>query len=281
MKIQTATSMPNIYVLFGYPINFTLSPIIHNAIFSKNNENSIYFAQPIKANKIKSALQSMKDFNWKGANVTIPYKQSVIEFLDVIDVSAKKIGAVNTILNDNNKLIGYNTDFLGFKHTIPQELNKEKPIICLGAGGAALAIVSALVDSGFKDISIINRTESKAKDLVGKIKNNFNQNVSIILFNNVTEQHLNNKELIINCTPVNFPLPELNYNNILKNISCVYDLRYGIKNNKFIQLAKTNGSQYIFDGLQMLIWQALYAQKIWNGSLPNYNIVEEVLKEWL
>ena len=283
MLASNATNKINIYALFGYPLSFTLSPIIHNAIFSKNKLNAFYFAQPVEPQKLKQAIQSLRDFEWSGANITIPHKQSVIKYLDKLDNSAKCVGAVNTIVNENKRLVGYNTDVLGFKHTLPKQLNYNQQVICLGAGGAALAIISALADLGFNNIAIINRTTERAENLISKVKQHYNKlNLQQITWNNVKESDLCNKELIINCTPVDFPLPvKLDLQNILVNSTCIYDLRYGLKSNEFLNKAKQNNTNYIFDGLPMLIWQALYAQKIWCGSLPNVKIVEEAIQKWL
>ncbi|MFW6029220.1 MAG: shikimate dehydrogenase family protein, partial [Halanaerobiales bacterium] len=150
----------NIYVLYGYPLKTSLSPIIHNSTLDK----SIYFKQPVKSGDLEFAINAIRKFNWKGANITIPHKVKVVKYLDEIDESVKTTGAVNTIENVGEKLIGYNTDVNGFKDSLPLFNKKERAII-IGAGGAARAVVFALIKIGFKEIHIYNRTLNRSQDL--------------------------------------------------------------------------------------------------------------------
>jgi len=270
----------NIYVLFGWPLKYSLSPVIHNAVFGKSNKNSIYFAQPVKPEHFPKALETMIQLNWKGANITIPYKQEVLQHLNYTDDLALRIGAVNTIINDSGKLKGYNTDLQGFLMSLPSGLDKNGEVICLGAGGAALSVVTALADIGFHDIAIINRTLQNAKKLKQNIIKNYPYcKIKLIQWDELAVDSLRNKELIVNCTPVDFPCPrEIINNDLFFNTRCVYDLRYGLDNNLLLAMAAANEVVYVQDGVEMLIWQAALAQKIWTNEMPSIIEIREALR---
>ncbi len=281
MRFQTATSKPDIYLLLGSPIEFTLSPLIHNSVFQHEQLNALYFAQPVTPENFGQAVVSMQKLNWCGANITIPYKQTVLKYLDEIDETAQKAGAVNTIVN-KGRLIGYNTDVLGFKRSLPDDLNRDRSAVCLGAGGAALAVVVALADLGFSKINIINRSYQNTVSLIKKISPYYPKlELNGWKWQELTPDCLKNRELVVNCTPADFALPDFVHNDAMfQETRIVYDLRYGLKSNKLLKKAQLNQVEQVFDGLEMLIWQAAYSQKIWRGRLPDIALIKEALKQW-
>ena len=157
--------------ILGYPLKQSLSPILQNYWINKYNINSYY--APFAIKDIKNIDKAIRILNVRGLNVTIPYKKKIIEYLDVLDKKAEKLEAVNTILNTNGILKGYNTDVYGFEKgiSILKKWNKKKPVVVLGAGGAAESIVYSLVTRACQNIYVMNRTYAKAKMLENKYKN--------------------------------------------------------------------------------------------------------------
>jgi shikimate dehydrogenase len=190
----------------------------------------------------------------KGLNVTIPYKELVIPFLNKLDKKAKRIGAVNTIkITNKGELIGYNTDYYGFKKSIKPFLKpNHKKALILGTGGASKAIVYALGQLGIES-NYVSRTKSE---------------ISKYTYNTLSEETIRAHHIIINCTPVGtFPnidvCPKIPYNTITK-AHLLYDLIYNPKETKFLKMGKQNGAT-ICNGQDMLEFQAEKAWEIWNA----------------
>lgn len=260
----------DIYVLYGYPLKNSLSPKIHNSTL----KNAIYFKQSVKPCDLEFAINAIKKFNWRGANITIPHKIEVMKYLDEVDESAKTIGAVNTIKNIDHKLIGYNTDVNGFKDSLPLLNHKDRAIV-IGAGGAARAVILALIKVGFKEICIYNRTLKKAQELKDFFLNLFTSiNIQVFSLDEIYLMRPGN--ILINCTPLSNPIPN-KYIHKIENFECVYDLKYQ-KEIELLNLAEEYHVKYIVNGLDMLILQAAYAQEIWTREFPNIKKIKEALK---
>lgn len=260
----------NIYVLYGYPLKSSLSPKIHN----NSLKNCSYFKQAVKPINLKFAIRVIRKFAWKGANITIPHKINVIKYLDEIDDSAKTIGAVNTINNIDGKLIGHNTDVIGFKESLPLLSSKNRAII-IGAGGASRAVILALIEMGFREIHIYNRTLQKAKHLKEFFFNIFPK-VCFKTFSLDKVHLIQTGDILVNCTPLNNPIPKKHIHKI-KNFECIYDLKYK-KDIELLTFAKKYGVKHVSNGLDMLILQAAYAQKIWTNTFPNVKKIKDSLK---
>ena len=240
-------STRKIYGLIGKNIDYSFSAKYFQEKFEKEGI--------INSRYINFDLDKIEDFNnikiksINGLNVTIPYKEKIIPLLDEIDKSAMEIGAVNTIAINDNKLIGYNTDFIGFINSFEQKMNFQNAVI-LGTGGASKAIQYALNSKKIK-YDIASR----------KIDKNYISYDSI-------NQNLNNYDLIINTTPIGtFPAtkdkPKLNYSLISKNHFC-YDLIYNPEKTSFLVECEKMGAK-IMNGLQMLKSQAEESWRIWNS----------------
>ncbi|KPU28062.1 shikimate dehydrogenase [Caloranaerobacter sp. TR13] len=279
MKVNSLTKL---YCLIGNPIVKSLSPTIHNYIFDKEKENAVYMAFNIEKKDFENVINSFKAINVKGFNVTIPYKIDIINFLDELSYESELIGAVNTVKIDNGKLIGYNTDGLGFLKTF-EERNislKGKNILILGAGGAAQSIALTVANEGANSLTILNRTVSKSEILVRKIKDKFPEIESSYGSLNETYIDFKNIDILINCTSIGM-YPEIDkvpieINKFNKNV-IVYDIIYKPLETELIKSAKKEGMIAI-GGLDMLLYQALLSDEIWLNRKLDIEKIKDTLK---
>jgi len=239
--------------LIGKNISYSFSESYFNSKFKNEGiEDATYQNLDIQTISELTTILSKTD-NLKGLNVTIPYKEEVIPFLDKLNKKAKKIGAVNTIkINENGKLIGYNTDCYGFKKSLKPLLksNHTKAII-LGTGGASKAVAFTLKELEIEYIYVSRKPSELTK----------------ITYNNLTQDLIKTHHIIINCSPVGtFPnieqYPKIPYEAIT-NHHILYDLIYNPEETKFLKLGKENSATTI-NGLKMLKLQAEKAWRIWN-----------------
>ena len=273
----------NIICLIGHPVEHSLSPNIHNYLLNKHSINSKYVCFDVEKNNIDKAMQGIKALGIKGANITIPHKVEVMTFLDEVDKNAKLIGSVNTIKNNNGKLIGYNTDGIGFVKSILDkgyEL-KNKKVLIIGAGGACRSIAVELADKGVKSIDIRNRSIKNASTIVETINNNFKAKASCSI-KKVEKFDLENIDVLINTTPIGMdkdkescPIDEKIQ--IAKDI-LVCDIVYNPHETKLISWAKSNNLNIVY-GIDMLINQAIHGFYIWTGiNISEKDDIEKILK---
>ncbi len=189
---------------FGCPTRHSVSPIMHNTAFKDLKFNFIYLAFKIIPGNLEIAVKAFRALNFKGINVTIPFKQKIMKYLDEIDTVAQKIGAINTIKNDNGCLIGRNTDAEGAKKAISNtgyDISGKK-ILLLGAGGAARALTYSIAEDISK-IVIASRTEKKAARLINELKQSFGIKAESKIFNkNVLKEESKKADILINTTPI-------------------------------------------------------------------------------
>ena len=272
--------------IIGKNTENSLSPLIHNQIILKYSLNFCYLPFKVTENDLSQAIQGIRALSIKGVNVTFPYKEKVIEFLDEVEESAQRIGAVNTIVNNKGILTGYNTDVIGFKKSLQEDgkfVIKEKKAVILGAGGAARAVVYALLEEEIEEICIFNRTLEKAK----KIKQNlssFSPKSRIIVFpleGEDLKDKIEKAHLLVNATSLgmppradNTPLPDekLFHPNLL-----VYDLIYHPVRTLFLRQAERAGAK-IINGLPMLVYQGIESFYLWTGLKPEEKEVLEMIK---
>lgn len=236
------------YGLIGKNISYSFSRNYFNNKFKNENVlNSQYVNFDIDN---LSELNNMFNINNYGFNVTIPYKETIILYLDSLDFHAEQIGAVNTIKIENEKKIGFNTDWIGFKKSLESLLKPHhKKALILGTGGASKAVIYALKQLQIQTLIVSRNGETTYEDL--------------------SEEIIQNHTIIINCTPVGtFPntdsAPEIPYEFITKN-HLVYDLIYNPAETLFLKKCKENGA-VTKNGLEMLEIQAEESWKIWNSS---------------
>lgn len=255
-----------LFGVLGFPVKHSLSPAIHNYIFKQLKLTAYYSLFEVKPERIKEALVGTKALGFKGLNITVPFKERVIPYLDWLSKEAKTLGAVNTIKIEANKLKGYNTDIRGFLLSL-EKYNfspHNKNILILGAGGAASSVAFGVLTKKPKKVSIYNRTYERAKKLTLKLKKIFPSSIEAIP--QKEEIELKDFDLIINATSLglksNDPLPlELK---ALRRGVLVYDLVYNPYPTKFLKQARAR-KVLLADGLWMLIYQALLSEGIWWG----------------
>ena len=269
--------MSNTYAVIGDPIDHSLSPNIHNAAFRHLELDHTYIAYKIPAGELAAGIDALKTIKIAGFNVTIPHKIEMMELLDETDTTCKVIGAVNTVLNDNGKLKGYNTDMIGFLNPIKKKnlVIKDSQVLLLGAGGAARAIVTAMVKEKASKITIANRTRENANKLADFAKK-IGGNVDTVSIHDANELIADYK-FIINSTSIgmrNEPSP-ISTENISKD-SIVYDIVYQPINTDLIKKSKENGATIIY-GYEMLLSQAACSFEIWHKTEAPYDVMKKAL----
>ena len=249
------------YLVIGNPINHSLSPELHNYWIKQNNINAIYEKKKLNNNDLKNLILEIKQENLDGANVTVPFKNSIITYLDDLTNEAKITQSVNMIYLKNQKVVGHNTDIEGFIKAINKinfDFNNKK-IFILGAGGVVPSIVYASMKMGSSQIIISNRTKNNAK----KIKNIFN-NVQIINWGDMP-----NFDVVINATSIGLKEEDkinLDFSKIGKN-KLFYDVIYNPGETNFLKIGKKSGNKYV-NGKLMFIYQALSSFKLWHDVEP-------------
>ncbi len=269
--------------LFGYPVFHTLSPIFQNAAFSAENLNLIYLPFSVKPESLKGGIEAIRSLNFKGANVTIPHKENVIPFLDEISEEAKNIGAVNTILNKEGKLIGYNTDGSGFLMSLKEEGKfevKNKNIFLIGAGGAARAVSFSLLQSNCQNLFLTNWIKEEGEKLVKNLNSVFKEKrVKLINFKERNSAGLfKDIDLLVNCTSVGMKKGDALIIDpcYLSKKAIVYDLVYNRKTELLLS-AKKRGLR-VLSGLGMLIFQGAISFEIWTGKKAPIEVMKIAIK---
>jgi shikimate dehydrogenase len=249
------------FLVIGNPIEHSLSPQLHNYWIKKNNINAIYEKLKVNKDDIKNIIFQIKENKISGINVTVPFKKTVIPFLDKLTLEAEKTLSVNTIYYDNGQVIGHNTDIGGFEISIKKsniDISNKKVLI-LGAGGVVSSIIFALRKLKVSKIIISNRTKEKAKNL-----NNLFKNLSITDWGETP-----NFDMIINATSLGLKKKDkinIDLSSVGKN-KFFYDIIYNPKETSFLKTGKNLGNSTI-NGKLMFIYQAYLAFSIWHGIKP-------------
>ena len=269
--------------LIGKPVSHSLSPVIHNAAFRELNLNYIYVAFNVERDSLKTAIRGIKSLGIRGVNVTMPHKTEVIEYIDVVDDNAREIRAVNTIVNDNGILKGYNTDGIGALKAIKRFTSIEgRRILLIGAGGAGRAIATELSKYA-SELIILNRTVSKAAEIALKLSKKGYKVRGRGLNRRIIEREIKKVDLIINATPIGMkevvsssPVPK----ELLSPDMVVFDIVYEPLETELLQYAKSLGCLTI-DGLWMLIYQAAEAFKLWTDKEAPIEVMRKAALEVL
>ncbi|MFA5157274.1 MAG: shikimate dehydrogenase [Candidatus Omnitrophota bacterium] len=276
------THQKKIYGLIGQPINHSLSPLMHNAAFSFLGINAEYKLFPLKEEELGKFLKNLVGQDISGLNVTVPYKEKVLPYMDHISYEAKLIGAVNTIKVSSGKLEGFNTDGNGFLKHLTEDLNfdpENRRIALIGAGGAARAISVYLCKVNPKQILIYDADKDKASSLVSYLKANFKNN-GIRQATSVKGLEIADSDLLINATPVGVKESDpclIDAKDIRKGM-LVYDLVYNPKETKLLKAAKERGAK-LSNGLGMLLYQGMIAFEIWTGKKAPKDVMLKALLE--
>lgn len=258
--------------IFGYPIEHTLSPAMHNAAFGSLGLDYCYVPFSVHPDHLGYAVKAITALNIRGVNITVPHKEKVIPLLDEISDEASLIGAVNTIVNREGRLVGYNTDGKGFMQSLAGVgISPEgKDVLIIGAGGAARSVGFSLAAQA-RTIAIYGRTKEKAERLIndlGKVRKD------IFLLEDITD--IGRFQMIVNATPVGLKKddPPPLETSLLNPAQIVYDLVY--KRTALLEEAERKGCVAL-DGSGMLLWQGAASFELWTGKSPDIEIMRKSL----
>lgn len=270
--------------VFGFPVGHSMSPLMHNTAFAALELNYTYGAFEVEKGALKKAVEGIRALGFRGVNVTIPHKVEVMDYLDEIDEEARQIGAVNTIVNENGTLIGYNTDGQGYVRSLTEEWNtplKGKKVVILGAGGAARGVAVSLAKSGVAEIIVANRSFDKAHELATHLS-------QWVGSRGVALEHLDqtkplDADLLINTTSVgmsphvaHIPISPA----VLHDQLMVSDLIYNPLYTELLTQAQQAGAR-VHNGLGMFIHQGALAFERWTGQAAPVSLMKEAVLQFL
>lgn len=278
LRIRASTG---VYCIIGYPIAHSLSPVIHNYAFRLYGIDAVYVAFEVRPEMLEVAVNGIRALGIKGLTVTIPHKERIVAYLDYIDDVAKGIGAVNTVKNEDGRLLGYNTDVWGFLEPLKPYTSKLKggSVLLIGAGGAARAIVYALKSLGVTRVYIANRTADRGL-LMEKYALSLGLDAKYIGFDEIYMNELSRSvDLIVNATPLGMhgvggrvPIGS----DYINKDAIVYDIVYNPLETPLLMEAKKAGAITI-PGIEMLVFQAILAFEIWTGIRPEPKPLRDVV----
>jgi shikimate dehydrogenase len=265
--------------IIGDPIEHTMSPVMHNAAFKNKGVDYVYLPFRVKKEELGKAIEGMRALNIRGLNVTIPHKVAVIQFLDKLDHLADKIGAINTIVNNDGVLKGYNTDATGFLRALRERgiEPKGKSVVILGAGGASRAISFILAERG-SSLVILNRTWNKAKICTDRISEIFQREATALKLNRENlAAALSKADILVNATSVGMS-PNIDEtpvtSDLLRPNLVVYDIVNNPIKTRLQREAEVVGATVI-SGLDMLVWQGALAFEKWTGLKAPIRVMRE------
>jgi len=283
----TINSKTKIVGLLGYPLGHSFSPNMQNAAFNNKGINNVYVPIEVKPENFATVVKAVSSMNFAGFNITIPFKVEVIKYLDEIDESAERIGAVNTVVIKDGRLVGYNTDGRGFLRSLEEGLGynvEGKNIFVLGSGGASRAICMGLAFNKARKIYICNRTFEKAVALSKDINKHIpGSSIAIPMEYNEMRKNIKNVDAFINTTNVGtFPkVDEMPIDSSLLNEKLVVcDVIYNPKKTKLLLEAEKLGCKTI-SGLGMLVYQGAEAFELWTGVKAPVELMFDVVSEAL
>ncbi len=273
------TSKTQLVGLLGHPVSHSQSPLMHNTAFQQKQLPFAYAAFDVAPERLKEAVAGIRGLGIKGVNVTIPHKVAILPLLDEIDPLAQRIGAVNTVVNRNGRLVGYNTDGKGYVRSLVEEtglLLADQVVTLLGAGGAARAVACTLADKGVKEIRIINRSREKAKLLADHLKPLVPAKA---LEPGEFEDAVKTATLLINTTSIGMypnvhemPIP---YEWLHADL-IVSDLIYNPLETKLLTSAKNVGA-ITHSGVGMFVNQGALAFELWTGVEAPAELMRETV----
>lgn len=264
--------MHQAYGVLGYPLGHSLSPYLHNRAFQRFGMQRCYFKWEIRPGELSDFMQAFRTLPLFGASVTIPYKETVIPFLDKVSSEVSEMGAVNTLYLEGDKVVGTNTDYLGF--VAPLKDKGFKSALVLGAGGAARSVLYGLKKLGFTRIYLCNRNKDKAQILADKFQ------VQCVDW---SERKNFNSDILVNTTPLG-----TRGDNQYKTpwdfqdfpFKLVYDLVYNPLQTRLLKQAEDNQAMTV-SGLTMFIHQAREQFRLWTGQVFEPEWAEQLLREKL
>ena len=281
MKIDGYTRLA---AVVANPIKHSISPFIHNRAFEATHTNGVYLAWEVEGTDLAETVANIRRYQMFGINLSMPYKEQVIPYLDQLSEEARLIGAVNTVVNREGTLIGYNTDGKGFFKSLPSFKISGKRMVLLGAGGAAKAILAQAILDGVSQVSVFVRSASmgKTKPYLEKLQHETGFKVDLFALEDVSElqARITDSDLLVNATSVGMDgvsLP-ISASILLPERILVADVIYQPFETPFLKWAKNQGNQSI-NGLGMLLYQAAEAFELWTGKEMPTDQIWELLKQ--
>lgn len=281
MKIDGYTRLA---AVVANPIKHSISPFIHNSAFEATNTNGVYLAWEVDATELAETVANIRRYQMYGINLSMPYKEQVIPYLDQLSEEACLIGAVNTVVNREGTLIGYNTDGKGFFKSLPSFKISRKRLVLLGAGGAAKAILAQAILDGVSQISVFVRSSSmeKTRPYLEKIQNATGFRVDLFALEDIQElqDSITQADLLVNATSVGMDgsSQPISTSIVLPEKLIVADVIYQPFETPFLKWARNQGNQSI-NGLGMLLYQAAEAFELWTGKEMPTDQIWESLKQ--
>jgi len=279
------TGKTKTYCLIGHPVEHSFSPIMHNAAFKELGLDYVYVAYDVHPDNLEKAVNGFRSLDIKGINVTIPHKETIIKYLDEIDPIAEKMGAINTIKNENGYLKARNTDAGGAKKSLIDagcEISG-KNILVLGSGGVARALCYILSEEANK-IILTDLIKERAVKLASEIKKKMNTNIEgKKVSNEILKAEIKNTDILINATPIGM-YPKVDASPISKDLLhnglFVFDVIYNPLKTQIIKEAAEIGCRTL-GGLDMLVNQGVLAFEWWTGKTPNNELMKNKIIDFL
>lgn len=274
-----------IFGIMGYPVEHSMSPIMHNAAFEALGIHAAYVPFLVKPEDLGRATLALSALNISGINITLPHKGPVVEFLDELDASAKLVHAVNTIVQKNGRLYGYNTDGSGFMLSLRKDGHFDpagKKVVVLGAGGAASAVAMALAQAGVRRLVIANRNKLRAEMLSKRVQRLFDRETLPVALDESRALYwlIKESDLLVNATAVGLKgteRPNINPNALHPKLF-VYDLVY--RETALLKMAKRRGLKTL-DGLGMLVSQGARSFEIFTGKRAPFRVMKNAVEHAL
>ena len=281
MKINGYTRLA---AVVANPIKHSISPFIHNKAFEATHTNGVYVAWEVEATDLAETVANVRRYQMFGINLSMPYKEQVMSYLDQSSEEARLIGAVNTVVNREGTLIGYNTDGKGFFKSLPSFKISGKRMVLLGAGGAAKAILAQAILDGVSQVSVFVRSGSieKTRPYLEKLQNETGFKADLFALEDVSElqARITDSDLLVNATSVgmdgvSLPIP---ISIVLPEKLLVADVIYQPFETPFLKWAR-NQDNHAVNGLGMLLYQAAEAFQLWTGKEMPTDQIWELLKQ--
>jgi shikimate dehydrogenase len=275
-------SPPALVGIFGYPVTHSRSPAMHNAAFRALKLNYYYLPFAVTPAGLADAVRAIRALGLAGVNLTIPHKERVLPYLDELSAEARRIGAVNTVVNHRGRLIGHNTDGRGFLLALQAVWKmslRGRGVCLLGAGGAARAVAMALVDAGVERLFIANRHLNRAQRLARAIRGRGTRVRAIPLSDDALQRAAADCDCLVNATAVGLRPgdPRLASRTVVKRFSSVCDLIYQPSVTPLLRDARAAGCRTM-NGLSMLVYQGALSFELWTGRKAPIDVMRRAAK---
>lgn len=287
--VKTVTGKTKLLGVIGNPIEHSISPELHNTLSAVLGNDIIYLPFRVDTGNIGKAVEGLKTLGFLGFNVTIPFKEKVIEYLHQISREAELIGAVNTVKITDGKLYGFNTDAEGFYRSFRRETEtgfENKQVILLGAGGASRAISIKAALEGASKVYIVNRSIEKAENISTVINQNID-NIAKACGYECMQKIAPTSDIIINTTPLGMypdigssPVNDSDFLKFFKEGQIIVDIIYNPVKSRFLLNGEKLGLRTV-NGLGMLFYQGIYAYEIWTGKTIEDEVLDKVYNAYL